>query len=305
MTNIDYSAVLASASKVKAKRAPIILLYGTKKQGKTTWAAAFPKAVFLCGEDGAHAIADVRMPSEGKIESWEQLLTYTRALAYGPHDFQTVVADTLGPLSSLCLEQTVKDSGKPSWEKMSWGKEEDLISHWRVWLALLEHCRNKRGMTVVLLAHAAQVSVQDSQHGEKYYVWAGDMHRAIWSQTSNWADMVLYTAPERVLHEPENGHIRAIATGPRWIYAQVTQQDGGFEAGVRAGFRLPAKLALSYEAFSTELSETPERVRMRIATLAASIGPEVVTKAEEFMKVAGDNVVELRVIEKKLQEIKR
>ena len=44
---------------------------------------------------------------------------------------------------------------------------------------------------------------------------------------------------------------------------------------------------------------------MRIATLAATIGPEVVTKAEEFMKVAGDNVTELRTIEKKLQEIKR
>lgn len=303
--NVDYGAVLASASKARAKRVPIILLYGEKKVGKTTWSAGFPKAAFLCGEDGAHAIADTRLPAEGKIESWDQLLTYTRAVAYGAHDFQTLVVDTLGPLATICLEQTVKESGKPTWEKMGWGKEEDLVSRWRVWLALLEHCRNKRNMTVILLAHAVQAGIQDSQHAEKYYVWQGDMHRAIWAQTSNWSDMVLYAAKERVLHEPENGRIRAIAMGPRWIYAQVTQQDGGFEAGVRAGFRLPPKIALSYEAFSGELSETPERVRARILALAGVIGPEVVVKAEEFMKQAGDSVADLRVIEKKLQEMKR
>src|SRR5882672_4858507 len=153
---IDYGALLASASKQKQTRPPITLAYGEKKLGKTTFGSQFPSPVFLCGEDGAHSIADARLPSEGVIETWDALLNYTRALAYGKHDYKTIVADTVGPLSTLCLAHAVMISGKGSWEKMGWGKEEDLVREWRVWQSLLEHCRNKRGMTIVLLAHSTQ-----------------------------------------------------------------------------------------------------------------------------------------------------
>lgn len=303
--SVDYNMILAQGSKAKAKRSPIILLYGEKKIGKTTFAASFPKPAFLCGEDGAHSIADFRFPNEGMIESWEQLLTYARAMAYGNHDFKSLVLDTVGPLSGLCLDRAVKASNKGSWEKMGWGKEEDLVAQWRVLVSLLEHCRNRRNMNIVLVAHAIQQGVQDSQHGEKYYQWQGDMHRGIWAQSSNWVDILLYAAKERAIHEPENGHTRAIVKGPHWIYTQVTAIDSGFEAGVRGGYRLPSKMLLSYDIFNSELNETPDGVRARIKVLASQFGGEVATKTEQFMKEAGDNITDLKVIEKKLTEMKK
>lgn len=308
---VDYGVLLAQGSKQKSKRSPIIMLFGEKKIGKTTFAAAFPGAAFLCGEDGAHSIADVRYPNEGVIETWDQLLNYTRAMAYGPHNYKTLVADTLGPLSTLCLEATVKASAKPSWEKMGWGKEEDLVGRWRVWSSLLEHCRNKRGMSVVLLAHAVQAGIQDSQLGEKYYTWVGDMHRAVWNMTSNWVDILLYAAKEKVVHEPEDGRTRALVKGPHWIYSTVTSVDSGFEAGVRGGYRLPAKFELRYDAFASELNDTPEAAIARIKALIAQVGDpplasgNVSMAASKFVEAAGGDIGNLKWIEKKLAELKK
>jgi hypothetical protein len=309
---IDYGVLLAQGSKAKAKRSPISLLFGEKKIGKTTFAAAFPGAAFLCGEDGAHSIADVRYPSEGVIESWDQLLNYTRAMAYGPHNYKTLVADTLGPLSTLCLEATVRASGKPTWEKMGWGKEEDLVGKWRMWTSLLEHCRNKRGMSIVLLAHAVQAGIQDSQLGEKYYTWVGDMHRAVWNMTSNWVDLLMYAAKEKVPHDPgEKIHTRVMVKEKHWIYTRATTVDGGFEAGVRGGYRLPAKLELLYEAFNSELNDTSDAVVARIKTLITQVGDAALTAgnvsmaASKFVDAAGGDIGNLKWIEKKLQELKK
>jgi hypothetical protein len=312
-TVVDYTALLASGSKAKSKRPPILLLYGEKKIGKTTFGAAFPKPAFLCGEDGAHGIADFRWPNEGWITSWTSLLNYTRAFVHAKHDFKTIVADTLGPLSAVCLEHVVAESKKGSWEKMGWGKEEDLVGTWRVWMSLLERCRNERGMNVVLLAHAVQAGVQDSQHGDKYYVWQGDMHRAIWNATSNWADIVLYAAKERALHDPGEGiHTRAVVKDNHWIYTAQTSADYGFEAGVRGGYRLTPKFLLSYDAYNTELNETAEAVRQRILALAKAMPATDDPMVKNLLLWAtpanlatfGDDINKLRALENQLKEAK-
>lgn len=308
---VNYDAVLATGSKQRVRRPPIVLVYGEKKIGKTTFGAAFPKPAFLCGEDGAHAIADVRFPSEGWITSWPELLNYTRALAYGKHDFLSLVADTGGPLSAVCLDHVVKDSGKGSWEKMGWGKEEDLIREWRVWLSLLEHCRNKRGMNIVILAHSVQAGIQDSQLGEKYYVWQGDMSRAIWNATSNWVDILLYTALEKTSHEYEKDRTRAMVKDVRWVYSAQTSEHFGFEAGVRGGYWLPSKFKLDYKTFADALTDTPASTRARIVDLAKSLpsgSTDVTVKnllawaTPTALAAFGDNMTQLRQLEARIQD---
>lgn len=308
---VNYDAVLATGSKQKMKRPPITFLYGEKKIGKTTFGAAFPKGVFLAGEDGAHALADVRFPGEGQIGSWAENLNYTRAIAYGKHDFQSLVADTAGPLCSLCLEHTIKTSGAPTWEKMGWGKEEDLVREWRVWLSLLEHCRNKRGMNILLLAHATQAGVQDSQLGEKYYVWQGDMQRSVWNFTSNWADIVLYAAKERsLLGLGDDERTRAMVKDTHWVYSSQTSEHFGFEAGVRGGYWLPPKFKLDYKTFSDAIADAPVAVRARILELAKSLpkgGDATVLNllawgTPSSLGTLGDNMTALRALEVRMQE---
>jgi hypothetical protein len=306
---IDYGALIASGSKTKQNRSPIILAYADRGLGKTTFGSQFPKPAFLCGEDGAHSIADFRWPSDGVVDSWNQLLDFTRAFAYGNHDFKTLVADTVGPLSMICLTHTVLQSGKGSWEKMGWGKEEDLVREWRVWLSLLETCRNKRGMNIVLLAHAAQRKVSNTQLGDAHYIFQGEMHNQIWAITSNWADIVLYGSHGYRLEEQEHGKTRAVHDGNRWFYAQP---DTGFEAKVRSGYWLPTKFKLDYQSYMTELSDTPAAIRERIGALAKSFPPTDDQAVKNLLgwttptalASLGENVGKLRALEAQVKQAK-
>lgn len=307
---IDYGALIASGSKAKQSRSPIILGYADRGLGKTTFGSQFPKPAFLCGEDGAHSIADHRWPSEGVVETWDQLLNYTRAFAHAPHDFKTLVGDTIGPFSLLCLTHTILQSGKGSWEKMGWGKEEDLVREWRVWLSILETCRNKRGMNIVLLAHTMQRKVSNTQLGDAHYIYSGEMHPQIWAVTSNWADIVLYGTHGYRLEEQEHGKTRAVHDGNRWFFAQP---DTGFEAKVRGGYWLPAKFKLDYKSYYDELSETASAVRARIVALVPTLTAEhvaplaldlVKANVERFAKECGDNVGKLRALEGQVKQMK-
>jgi hypothetical protein len=307
---VDFNALIASGSKAKQNRPPIVIAHADRGLGKTTFGAQFPKPAFLCGEDGAHSIADFRWPSEGAMDGWGQLLNYTRAFAYGNHDFKSLVSDTLGPFSFLCLSHTILQSGKGSWEKMGWGKEEDLVREWRVWLSLLEHCRNKRGMNIVLLAHSVQKKVSNTQLPEAHYVYRGDMHDALWQFTSNWADIVLYGSHGYRLEEQEHGKARAVHDGNRYFFAQ---SDTGFEAKVRGGYWLPAKFKLDYQTFCAELSETPIATRDRIKALLPTLTAEnaaphplelVRANIERFIKECGDNVGKLRALEAQVKKMK-
>lgn len=308
---IDYTALLAQGSKTKASRPPIIMTYGEKKLGKTTFASQFPTPAFLCGEDGAHGIADHRWPAEGVIQSWSELINYTRAFAYAPsHPFQTIVADTTGPLANLCLAHTVEKSGKGSWEKMAYGKEEDLLSEWRIWLSLLEQCRNKRGMHIVLISHVEARGLNNTVLGERVYVYQGEMIQKLWTFTSNWVDILMYAYRDSSVHVPPKGRgkPRAMLTEDRWL---ATKAATGFEAGVRGGYWLPDRLPLSYEAFADEISETPGKVRARILELAKKIEaaqiktkegkPILVESVKASIASVGDNIQKLQAAEDQLQ----
>lgn len=304
-TAVDYTALLKSGSTQKQQRPPLIVLHADKGVGKTTFASQFPSVALISGEDGAGSIIENRWPNEGAVESWDALLNYTRAFAYGEHKFKTLVVDTCGPLSALAIATCVKQSQKENWEKMGWGKDEALVALWRVWLSLLETCRNKRGMTTMLLMHSVLRKVNDTRLPEAYYAFQGDVHQSLWAHTFGWADIVLHAARDVAVHVSDGNKTRAMLKPDRWLYSQ---SDTGFEAKTRTGFRLPAKMLLpengAYDRFMSELRETAASVRDRIGVLVKQIGQaDVATKTSEFLKAAGDNIEDLRILESKLKEM--
>lgn len=298
----QYDEILKGASDAQIDIPPIVLVYGEGGVGKTTFAAGAPSPILLAAEDGARRIRGVhRLPGEGVVSSWGEVLELTRAVAYGEHSYKSFIVDTIDLIEPHCVASVVKASGKPTFEKMGWGKDEALIGEWRVWLSLLEHIRNRRSMTVILLAHAAPRTINDPTLGS-FSGWSGKCGKNIWAVTCNWVDLVLFAQHDLALHEPDNGKARSIVTGARVLH---TERGTGFEAKQREGYRLPKRLPLSYEAFSQALAataETPDVVAGRIAELVLVIGrPEVASKAADFVKVAGQDVVKLREIENNLK----
>jgi hypothetical protein len=75
-----------------------IILYGEEKIGKTTLASKFPNAFFLMCEPGGKALSIYQKP----VTSWMEFKAYLSLIEDEPHNFETVVVDTVDILFTMC-----------------------------------------------------------------------------------------------------------------------------------------------------------------------------------------------------------
>ncbi len=298
---MDYAAILRQGSSETQNLPPTILIYAEGGVGKTTTAGKAPDVAFLCTEVGAHNIKGItRFPDKGCIPTWEALLGYVAAFANGEHSFKSLVLDTADVAAVLCFNKLVAESGKGSYEKMPYGKEDALALKFRELLMGLEKCRN-RGMLVIVLAHASVRKVNNASIGE-YYQYTGKMQKDLWAVLYNWVDIAMFARKEMAIYQPDKGKAMGMVDGARYLYAE---SDTGFEAKQRAGYSLPKQMPLDFDALMEALragDEKPEMVRDRIDALLAEIAnEEIATKAKVFVTQAGADVVKLRGVENGLK----
>lgn len=183
-----------------------ILLVGTEGIGKTTFAAAAPDPVFICAEDGMPpALKEVaRFPDP---LSFEDVLEALRVLVREPHDFKTLVIDTLDWLEpliwrDLCTRNRWLDErGTPDIEKPGYGKGYTAATEeWRRLLSALDVLRARKGMEVILLAHAAIRTFQNPA-GNDYMRYECKLHRGAASLVKEWCDTVLFAVHEEFVQE--------------------------------------------------------------------------------------------------------
>ncbi len=140
-------------------RPVLVTVCADSGMGKTSFAAAFPNPIFIRAEDGLQAIpANLRpkaLPVVTKAEKlWEQLI----ALLQEPHDFQTVVIDSVTALERIFVADVLDSDPKAKSINQALGGYGAGVSavaamHQRVRRAcgLLNE---RRGMNVVFIAHA-------------------------------------------------------------------------------------------------------------------------------------------------------
>src|SRR5262245_47214936 len=77
------------------------VVHGTEGAGKTSFGCAAPKPVVLMtkGETGLETLIDngqvAETPHFPEVKTWEELLGAVKLLTVEPHDYRTVVIDTL------------------------------------------------------------------------------------------------------------------------------------------------------------------------------------------------------------------
>ena len=147
---------------------PRIMIYGEPGVGKTSLACEFPNPVFLQTEDG---LPDgVSVTASGKINSYADLIGLLAELYEQPHDFETVVLDSITGLQPLVYAETCArgdDNGTvyDDVNKIPYGKGLLLaMNPWREVLAALTDLRNDRGMGYVILGHAVRESAKDPEN---------------------------------------------------------------------------------------------------------------------------------------------
>ena len=148
----------------KENKPPRIMIYGSEGVGKSTFGASAPNAIFIQTEDGLGEIDCRKFPLAHNLS---EVLAELTALRDEPHDFQTVVIDSADWLERIIFDEVCREFGVRSIEKADGGYGKGYthaLTHWRKVVNLLQELRDKRGMMVILVAHAKVERFEDPEN---------------------------------------------------------------------------------------------------------------------------------------------
>lgn len=274
-----------------------VLLYACEGLGKTTWGAGAPSGIFLPGEEGTNHLDVARFP---RPEKWDDVFDAIRTLRTEPHEFKTLVIDTVDALEPLCWAHVAHAAGKKDVEDFGYGKGYvAAFAEWQRLLAELEALRRERGMMIITVAHA-QVRTWKNPAGADFDRFTLKLHDKAAGLLKEWHDAVLFAHFEEYADKGDGRRAKGISTGARVIH---TVRTAAWDAKNR--FDLPETLPLSWEDFAKAVAarrpDDPAKLRTDITTLAASIGdPELGGKIEAAVVKAGDDAAALARIKDRL-----
>lgn len=250
--------VLESIRTGKRHAPPRLLLYGTEGIGKSTYAAQAPNPIFIPTEDGLGEIDCASFPLAKQLTDVEESLT---ALAKEPHEYQTVVIDSLDWLEQLIWDDLCRISNSANIEKVDGGYGKGYIAalgFWRHIIDLLDVLHKQRNMAVILIAHAKVERFEDPE-SIAYDRYSPRLHKHASALLTEWVDAVLF-ATRKFRTETEDagfGRERTIAVGigPEGG-ERILRTVGGPSCVAKNRYNLPYELPLSWEAFANSLSQS-------------------------------------------------
>ena len=180
---------LASLRSSTSLSPPRLLLYGVAGVGKTKLAADAPRPVILQTEDG---LGRIEATTFGLLRSFDEIMEALGALYSEPHDFETLVVDSLDWLEPLVWQHTAQTHNQPDIESFGYGKGYlAALDTWRSFLDGVNALRDERGMGVILIAHA-EIKRFDSPETEPYDRYQPKLHRSASALVQEHVDAVLF-----------------------------------------------------------------------------------------------------------------
>ena len=242
---------LASLQRSAAPAAPRILIHGVAGVGKTTFAAGAEHPVVVPTEDGLGALDVDHFPL---ARSFDDVMQALAALYTEPHDFRTVIVDSVDWLEPLVWKQACVENRWGSIEEPGYGKGYvAALDLWRQYLDGLNALRDERGMTVVQIAHT-DIKRFDSPEHEPYDRYVIKLHARASALLQEHSDVVLFANYRISTVKSDVGFNkkvnRALGTGERVVH---TAERPAFLAKNRYG--LPETLPLDWQAFAAAMPQ--------------------------------------------------
>src|SRR5262249_9186214 len=130
-----------------------------------------------------------------ELLTWEELLSAIEALANEPHDYRSLVLDTLNGAERLAHESVCQRTyggnwGRDGFTSYNVGFETSLADS-RQLLDALDRLRATRRMSILLLAHT-RITAFRNPEGNDYDRYTVDVHPKTWALTAKWCDLVLF-----------------------------------------------------------------------------------------------------------------
>lgn len=221
-----------------------IVIYGPEGIGKSTFAARFPRPVFIDTEGSTKHMDVARTP---RPASWAMLMEQVRYFRDHPGEFATLVIDTADWAEQLCITDLCARSKKPGIEDFGYGKgyiylAEDFGRLLNLLEEVIEH-----GMNVVATAHAKMRKFEQPDEMGAYDRWELKLQKTTAPLLKEWADMVLFANYKTHTIRTDDGKIKAQG-GKRVMY---TTHHPCWDAKNRHG--LSEELPFDFDAIRTHI----------------------------------------------------
>jgi len=236
---------------------PRALLYGNEGVGKSTFGAQAPSPIFIQCEDGLDEIACSRFPL---AESYESVVAALRELHAQPHEYETVVVDSVDWLERLIWDKLCAQYGVSSIEKVDGGYARGYthaLTYWREIIDHLNALRNGRGMVVILIAHSKVERFEDPESAP-YDRYSPRLHKHACALLAEWCDAVLFATRKVRTQSEDTGFNRqrttAFAVGKDGG-DRILRCNGGPTCLAKNRYGINETLPLSWAAFVQALTE--------------------------------------------------
>lgn len=212
--------LLSLAKAGREFRPPRLLVYGQEGVGKSSLAAKAPAPIFLPTEDGLHQIDVAKLPL---LRSFDEMQAALGELLVEPHDYHSVVIDSLDWLERLIWDDLCHKYGATSIDKVDGGYAHGYthaVGYWRKLLDILSQLHTDRGMAVLLVAHSKVEKFEDPE-SSPYDRYSPRLHKHAASLITEWCDAVLFATWRIRTQTEEAGFNRKRTT------AHAIGKDGG------------------------------------------------------------------------------
>jgi GTPase SAR1 family protein len=235
---------LKSIKPTRQPKPPRLILYGTPKVGKTTFASKISNALFLDVEGGTEEL-NVSRIARPQLETYADIIAMLNAVLSQEHDFHSLVIDSIDFMEKVLMRQVASEFGVKEFAQINgYGREYNaLVNVWRQVLQLLDDIREKRNMAIVLIAHEAVKKIKEP-NTEGFDSFTLALEGKSTELLKAWADAILFAKVEVYTEQDKSKRVRATA-GDRMLF---TMNAPTHLAGNRYG--LPAEIPFSWEAFS-------------------------------------------------------
>ncbi len=236
------------------KQPPRIVIHGGPGVGKSTLASMAPKPIFIDLEGGLGELnAQAFTPT-----TFDEVLESILVLYKDPHDYLTVVVDSLDWLENLiwnkiCQENKVDDITKIPYMR---GYAEAL-GLWRRFFMALTALRNEKNMIVMMICHSQIIKIEEPMH-PPYDSYGLKLHKKAAGLVEEFSDAIFF-ANLKVITTQEDGkgfnqkRTRAMTTDERVIH---TAPSPAYTAKSRIP-GLPPEIPLNWDSLAQALFPQP------------------------------------------------
>lgn len=199
-----------------------VVIYGPEGIGKSTFAAQFPKPLFIDTEGSTSHLEVDRLP---RPTSWQMLKQYIKDLKGDTMGYHTLVIDTADWAERLCEEAICQSNGKIGIEDFGYGKGYTYVKE--EFGRLLDSLSDliDAGMNVVLTAHSIIRKFELPEETGAYDRYELKLGQKAGNQCAalakEWADMVLFVNYKEIVITTKDNK-KKVSGGKRVMYTAHT-----------------------------------------------------------------------------------